>query len=116
MRHSARGVDSLGVVELLEEVDGGQGVVADPSVVDALDRQWGEREVPLPPDPASRHQLGPLEDAQVLEHGRAVQLGEPGAELARGAGALLQDVEDPPARVRAERLEDEIVGPLARTE
>ena len=58
VRHYARGVGSLGVVEPLEQVDGGPGVVADPSIVDALDRQRGEREVPLPADPASRHQLG----------------------------------------------------------
>lgn len=113
MRHNARGVGSLGVVEPPEEVDRSPGVVADPSIVDALDRQRREREVSLPTEPASRHELGALEDAKVLEHGGAVEVGEPGAELARGAGRCLEHVEDPATRVRGERLEDEIVGPLA---
>ena len=75
----ARGVGSLGVVEPLEEVDRSPGVVADPSIVDALDGQWCEREVSLPAEPASRHQLGALEDAKVLEHGGAVASPSPAA-------------------------------------
>ncbi len=43
----------------------------------------------LPPELASRHQLGALEDAQVLQHCRAVEVGKPGAELARRARGLL---------------------------
>jgi uncharacterized protein YndB with AHSA1/START domain len=48
----------------------------------------------LTADPAAGHQVGSLEHAEMLQHGRAIQLGEPGAELTRRARCDPQHIED----------------------
>ena len=57
----------------IEQVNGRARVIADPPIVDALDRQRGQLQVPLAADLAAGHEFRPLQDAQVLQDGGAVE-------------------------------------------
>lgn len=63
----------------------------------------------LATDLAAGDELCALEDAQVLQHRRAVEPGELGGEIAGRAGARPEEVEDAPSGGGGERLEDAVV-------
>lgn len=63
------------VVEAREQVDGGSGVVVDPAVVDAFDREGGEREAALAADLLPGHESGVFQHPSA--HGRRESLEDP---------------------------------------
>jgi hypothetical protein len=94
---------------VLEQFHGGTRVVADPAVEDPLDGHRGQRQATLASDAATDHQVGALEHSQMLQHGRAVQLGEARAQLTGRQLGGAQGVQHPSPDGCCERLEDEVV-------
>lgn len=101
--------------QILKQIDGGVHVVADPAIVDALDRERRERKMTLAPHFAPGDELCAFKYTQVLQYRGAIEFGEECAERAWRLRVDPQGVEDPTSRRRSERLEHEIVfGVLAR--
>ena len=97
------GID--GVAQVREEADGGASVVADPTIMERLDRQRVEVVPALPTGPAHDHETGGLQHTEVLHDRAPVEPGQRRAQVARGAWAVAQRVEQLPPGAVGQRPE-----------
>ena len=85
------------------------GIGTDPAFVDALDRDGVEVIPTLTAAPLDDYEVGFLEDAEMLHHGRAIEFRE---QLGKSPGrfrAAFERIEKFPASFIRQRLEDQVV-------
>ncbi|GAA1864704.1 hypothetical protein GCM10009813_27180 [Brevibacterium marinum] len=77
--------------------------------MDTFDGQWSQRQLTGPADASPADQFGSLQDTDVLEDGRAIEVGKGGADFTGCARLIPQQVKDSaPSGIR-QRLEHSIV-------